>query len=274
MGEYIMILVDKQKTATSNGCLSKVWYKNNNDIYLVKGNMCYKSGFKGYEPYAEVIASIVADVLSIPHVPYTLAPASNFRDVHVYDCDYVSVCRKYEIPKGVQKLSAIEYLDAFYGKSINTNFWSAIIRTPVDKKCLCDMLLFDAIIGNNDRHLNNWEYVISENGEVRQLPLFDNGSSLLAFEEELPHTIPKIGRDLSKPFARTHFKQVSLIKKCYPSYCFNINKVETWNVIDVNIKPVLNLIDDKKRATLMYDYLYKRFNFYIDYVNGGTSICG
>lgn len=264
-----MVLIDKQRTATSNGCLSKAWYIDKDDMFLVKGNMLYKSGYSGYEPYVEVIASIVADALGIPHIEYWLEPATKFPDVKTYNCKHVSVCvcKGYMIPEDVQKLSAAEYLYAFYGKEINANYWAAIINTYVDKKALCDMLVFDAIIGNNDRHLNNWEYLISSRG-TWQMPLFDNGSSLLTFEEELPHSIHKIGRDLSKPFARTHFEQVSLIKRYFPQYRFVCDKAQVWGIIDKRVKSILSYIPDR-RANLMYDYLYKRFNFYIDYVNGG-----
>jgi hypothetical protein len=40
-----------------------------------------------------------------------------------------------------------------------------------------DALLFDALIGNTDRHQDNWGFVISSDG-VYLAPLFDNGTSL------------------------------------------------------------------------------------------------
>ncbi len=46
----------------------------------------------------------------------------------------------------------------------------------------CDMLLFDALIGNTDRHQDNWGLLWSRDGEgrahVRPAPVFDNGTSL------------------------------------------------------------------------------------------------
>ena len=42
-----------------------------------------------------------------------------------------------------------------------------------------DALLFDALIGNTDRHQDNWGFVIQTNGlSLRLSPLFDNGTSL------------------------------------------------------------------------------------------------
>jgi hypothetical protein len=43
---------------------------------------------------------------------------------------------------------------------------------------LIDMMLFDAIIGNTDRHQENWGIVFQANGNIRLSPLFDNGTSL------------------------------------------------------------------------------------------------
>lgn len=44
----------------------------------------------------------------------------------------------------------------------------------------CDMLLFDALIGNTDRHQDNWELLWNQEQDkhVRMSPVFDNGTSL------------------------------------------------------------------------------------------------
>lgn len=45
----------------------------------------------------------------------------------------------------------------------------------------CDMLLFDALIGNTDRHQDNWGLLwqrLNERLKVRLAPVFDNGTSL------------------------------------------------------------------------------------------------
>ncbi len=45
----------------------------------------------------------------------------------------------------------------------------------------CDMLLFDALIGNTDRHQDNWGLLWQSSNEklkVRMTPVFDNGTSL------------------------------------------------------------------------------------------------
>ncbi len=45
-------------------------------------------------------------------------------------------------------------------------------------KWLLDMMLFDVLIGNTDRHQENWGFVFQSDGKVRLTPLFDNGTAL------------------------------------------------------------------------------------------------
>lgn len=49
----------------------------------------------------------------------------------------------------------------------------------------CDTFLFDALIGNTDRHQDNWGLLWTTDGEVRMAPVFDNGTSL--GHEIFPH---------------------------------------------------------------------------------------
>ncbi|MCA8236140.1 HipA domain-containing protein [Burkholderia cenocepacia] len=50
------------------------------------------------------------------------------------------------------------------------------------RQWLADMFMFDAVIGNTDRHQDNWGFIFSNPGRARGMariaPLFDNGTSL------------------------------------------------------------------------------------------------
>ena len=60
-------LVEKRETRTSRGMLSKGWYHVDEQLVMVKGNSITEAGTAGYEPYSEVLASLIAQVLGLPH---------------------------------------------------------------------------------------------------------------------------------------------------------------------------------------------------------------
>ena len=59
-------LVEKRETRTSRGMLSKGWYHVDDQLVMVKGNSITEAGTAGYEPYSEVMASLIAQVLGLP----------------------------------------------------------------------------------------------------------------------------------------------------------------------------------------------------------------
>ncbi len=83
-------LIEKRETRTSRGMLSKGWYRVDDRLVMVKGNSITEAGTAGYEPYSEVMASLIAQVLGLPHVEYALMPAKLFPDIKTYSCDVVS----------------------------------------------------------------------------------------------------------------------------------------------------------------------------------------
>lgn len=57
-----------------------------------------------------------------------------------------------------------------------------ILNSPKHHTEIIKMMLFDALIGNSDRHQSNWAYLFYfEHKELRFCPLYDNGSSLCAY---------------------------------------------------------------------------------------------
>lgn len=62
---------------------------------MVKGNSITETGTIGYEPYSEVMASRIAQVLGLSHIKYSLMPAKSFPEIQTYSCDVVSVCPKF-----------------------------------------------------------------------------------------------------------------------------------------------------------------------------------
>ena len=56
--------------------------------------------------------------------------------------------------------------------------WSRVYEVPDYLPWWSDAIVFDALIGNVDRHAENWGFLIRAGGETVMAPLYDNGTSL------------------------------------------------------------------------------------------------
>lgn len=196
-------LVEKRETRTSRGMLSKGWYRVDDRLVMVKGNSITETGTAGYEPYSEVMASLIAQVLGLPHVEYALMPAKLFPDIKTYSCDVVSVCPKFTTDDE-QLYHFADLADAHFLASGRAASPEALFQYAVElygKKWPYQMLAFDAFIGNEDRHENNFDVIVRD-GKKYAPPIYDNGGSLLAWatDEELTDTKLRYQFDKSKPF--------------------------------------------------------------------------
>ena len=174
-------LVEKRETRTSRGMLSKGWYHVDDQLVMVKGNSITEAGTAGYEPYSEVMASLIAQVLNLPHVEYTLMPAKLFPDIQTYSCDVVSVCPKFTTDDE-QLYHFADLADAHFLAGGQASSPEALFQYAIElygKKWLYQMLAFDAFIGNEDRHENNFDVIVRD-GKKYAPPIYDNGGSLLA----------------------------------------------------------------------------------------------
>jgi len=196
-------LIEKRATKTSRGILSKGWYKVGSKTVLAKGNT---EGNR--EPFAEVVGGRIAHYMSEGYaMVYEIAPASDYPELKVFDFEHVSVCEKYA-SKGSQQFS--KYLDALHGKELQGNaYLDWIKKQPLSyRQKLCQMLFIDAVIGNQDRHLNNWDIEIAT-GDI--LPFIDFGAGCLGWGKlsSLSYKSPEsISPDKAKPFGNNHLQQI------------------------------------------------------------------
>lgn len=85
----------------------------------------------------------------------------------------------------------IPEFDSELGKHHNIEDMCLLLRAVAQRtgfsgnvqEWLCDMSLYDALIGNTDRHQENWGFIFkydveSNKSSVRMSPLYDNGTSL------------------------------------------------------------------------------------------------
>ncbi|MGP1449506.1 MAG: HipA family kinase [Wolinella sp.] len=154
---------------TTNGMLRKCWHRHNDEIYLLKGSgETYANG--GKEAYSEFYMAQVAKALSLEYTDYGL---TKFHE------QIVSFCKLFTSQKE-------GYMPIYYllSKDERKSSGSALINAISEiyrKDKLRDLLLFDAIIYNTDRHLGNFGMMVNNDtgGLIRPAPIFDNGLSMM-----------------------------------------------------------------------------------------------
>lgn len=84
------------------------------------------------------------------------------------------------------------------------------IESFVSIESFLKMLMFDYLIGNSDRHQNNWAIII-EDGKMEWSPLYDNSSSLCAYISE-EQIVGYFGKDKNRWNSLVDTKSRSLLR--------------------------------------------------------------
>lgn len=163
---------------TTNGMLRKCWRRINKKIYLYKGGTTGGAN-TGNEPYSEFYASQIAERMGVHHVTYNLAKWEGmvcstcelFTDIntsYVPIYRFVNDCTLTKVSQFIKELGG-QFYDEFV-----------------------DMLIFDAIIFNTDRHFGNFGLLVDNktNKPKAFAPIFDNGLSL--FNSAMPDDLENI----------------------------------------------------------------------------------
>ncbi|MCL1809032.1 MAG: XRE family transcriptional regulator [Clostridiales bacterium] len=154
---------------TTDGMLPKAWrFIDGEGIFLFKGGT---SGFAntGKEPYSEFYASQVAESMGIDAVRYDL---EHWKGILASKCKLFTDVDTAFIPIGrIVRSGGLSAVMKYYD-SLGKEFSSAIR----------DMLVFDALVYNEDRHFGNFGLLRNNHtGEIAApAPIFDNGNSLFS----------------------------------------------------------------------------------------------
>ena len=168
-GSYTRSTFRSSPEFTTNGMLAKSWRR-------IKGNVVlYKSGTEGFansglEPYSEFYASQIARKMELNHIDYDL---SKWKGKLCSTCVLFTSEDVSFIPIGrLVKNGGIDVVITYY-KKIGDDFYQELV----------DMLVFDAVILNEDRHFGNFGLLIDShtNKIIASAPIFDNGLSLLCY---------------------------------------------------------------------------------------------
>ena len=151
---------------TTNGMLRKCWRRIGGKVYLYKGGT-EGAANAGNEPYSEFYAAQVAAAMDIRAIPYGL---SKWKGILCSTCELFTSKEYAYLPIGhLVSKGGLEAVRAYYEK-LGPEFVNA----------LNEMLVFDAVICNTDRHYGNFGFMIDNktNTIAAPAPLFDHGNSL------------------------------------------------------------------------------------------------
>lgn len=199
---------------TSDGWLKKSWKIINGERYLLKaGSQPFKQ-----EPFNEVLGFELADCLGLDCVKYVIFNVKG---------EEVSACKNFITPntelvpawqliKNTNKPNHISSYDWYLGICKNLGIKDIEEKTN-------DMLVLDYLLGNTDRHYNNFGLIrdVETLEFIGVAPIFDSGTSM--YYNKLESQIDIRGNVLSKPFRNTHPEQIKLVKH-FDKYDFSVLK--------------------------------------------------
>ena len=154
---------------TTNGMLPKCWRRMDGKILLFKGGTTGASN-TGNEPYSEFYAAQIANAMGIEAIPYGL---SKWKGNLCSTCELFTSKDYSFVPVGrLVTRGGMDAVKAYY-KELG----------PQYEKALRDMIVFDAIVCNTDRHFGNFGFLVDNrtNQIVAPAPLFDHGNALFNY---------------------------------------------------------------------------------------------
>ena len=233
---------------STNGMLPKCWHRKNNQIYLYKGAAKMNGGAD--EPYSEFYMAQIAAVMGFECVPYDLG---EFNGQLVSTCPIFTSENEGYLPIGY-------YLDKSERKYKGAELASTIAKI-YDKGKFEDLMLFDALVCNTDRHLGNFGFIVDNNANkiLRPAPIFDNGLSLMSYVgfDELAHQ-KKIISFITGYFDYNFDEQLKIFVK--PRHIANLEKLASFkfkkhsefNLSDEWLEPIQKCMQERAKLALQF----------------------
>ena len=241
---------------TTNGALPKAWRRIDGKVYLYKGSTeSWNFLNTGFEPYSEYYSSQLLEQMGIGHVKYDLEKWKNM---------LCSTCELFTS----KEISYVQAGDIIKSGGINAVY--EYVKSKGFEKKFADMILFDSLTSNIDRHFGNFGFIRNnETGEIIDFaPLFDNGEALLSkatpdiFEEN-----KKFDEYINNDATMISYYGTSY-KKLVETFCgkeqlqelkniltFEFSKHNSYNLYDNRIKSLSRMI--QQRARLYIDIINK-----------------
>lgn len=197
-----------------SGRSEKIWLRSNNKIGLFKYPKKHDSGEITTEHISEKLSFDIARLLDIPCATVDIGTYNG----RIGSMSYRINNNQEYIVEGINFINALypNYdIEKLYDSS-NDIFYSLpmvsiIFESLHFEKEFLEMMIFDALIGNTDRHHSNWAILALSPTEFSFCPLYDNGSSLCCYIEE-KNIANYLGKDKNRFNSLVDSKSRSRIK--------------------------------------------------------------
>ncbi len=192
-GDYISEFSSTSPEFSTDGMYAKCWIREADNIFLVKTG----SEQHGFEPYSEYLASQIASKICHNTVEYSL---DNYHGRLASKCGlFTSEAEGF--------VSALKLLDTKRLKE--TAYLLNVFQKYDCEDTFRRMIVFDALIINNDRHAGNYGFIVQNDTQqiLRMAPVFDLNRSLAynvkhldinSLQTYLKNEVPRIGLEFNQ----------------------------------------------------------------------------
>lgn len=201
--------------AEGSGRSEKIWLYNPDT--QVSGLFKFKKDITTTDHISECIAYNLAKYLEIPCARFEIGTYHGREGSFSYNI----ITSDIEAPSLIEGINYInlfypeyddeKFMDLVTGDVYSVEMVKKVTKGIFDFTDFLNMLIFDFLIGNSDRHQNNWA-VIKTGDNTAFSPLYDNGSSLCSFISD-QQAEAYLGNDLVRWKSLVDTKSKSLVRR-------------------------------------------------------------
>lgn len=209
---------------TTNGTFAKSWRRHTDGLWLYKA-----SSSNGPESEIEVICSNLLDKMNVNHCLYK-GGVDNGLSISMCPC---------MSNNDLSLLTAYDY--AIYCEHNNINFMEGVLS--IDADSFYKMCIVDYLIGNNDRHMQNWGFYYNSKSTniISCHPLFDHNMAFKLYgpaTREAPSKVLDMSvRDAAKlAVSKVKFEMISEVYEedfpnavCYKEFLWRLKDLGLQN---------------------------------------------